>query len=67
VAAVHRRSQHLIVHRDSRLEHLVTPTDAKLLDFGIERLDERQMIHTMPSRRGRALMTPEHASPNNTR
>jgi serine/threonine-protein kinase len=64
--AVHYAHQNLVVHRDLKPSNIFVTADgtAKLLDFGIAKLLDRQpgdgSEHT---RTGLSMMTPEYAAP----
>lgn len=69
--AVHYAHQHLIVHRDLKPDNILVTAEgtAKLLDFGVAKI-QGPRIEVTASNGGRVstrLMTPDYASPEQTR
>lgn len=69
--AVHYAHQHLVVHRDLKPDNILVTAEgaAKLLDFGVAKMQEPR-IEAAALSGGRAstrLMTPDYASPEQTR
>lgn len=70
--AVQYAHQNLVIHRDIKPSNIIiTPEgDVKLLDFGIAAMlsgDQEGFAFTMMTEQSRRVMTPEYASPEQTR